>query len=274
MSDGVLEITLKRPDKLNSLNKEICNELLQVFESLQSSEAVYFDDGDVTEESEVRRQLGTGQKVRAVLLTGAGRAFCAGQDIGELTSAKKHDIELIVRDRCNALVLAIRQTPCPVVCYVNGVAAGAGANMALCCDIVYAAENANFVQAFVNIGLIPDTAGTYTLPRLVGPGKASALTMLGEPLTAGDASAMGLIYKALPEASGLETARKAAVELAKKPARALTAIKYALSHSLSSTLDEQLELEERLQKQLGETEDFREGINAFLEKRTPVFQGS
>jgi 2-(1,2-epoxy-1,2-dihydrophenyl)acetyl-CoA isomerase len=272
LSQGVLEITLDRPEVLNSLNQELCQELLDVFDCIQSSEPTYFGDSSAVDESKLRSQMESSPAVRAILLTGSGRAFCAGQDIGELTSAKKQDIERIVRDRCNAIVRAIRQTPCPVVCLVNGVAAGAGANLALCCDIVYAAEDAKFVQAFVNIGLIPDTAGTYTLPRLVGLGRASALAMLGEPLSAKDAASMGLIYQSLPPSSALETARHSATQLAKKPAKALCAIKYALSRSLSSTLDEQLDLEERLQKQLGETADFKEGITAFLEKRAPVFQ--
>jgi len=252
-ADGVAEIALNRPTVLNSFNRAMAAELQAALASAAADDAV-----------------------RAVLLTGAGRAFCAGQDLAEAVppdGAPRPPIESIVRGSYNPTVRAIRALPKPVVCAVNGVAAGAGANLALACDIVVAADDASFIQAFSKIGLVPDTGGTFFLPRLVGTARATALAMLGEKVTAAEAQAMGMIWRVVPAAALQDEARALARRLATQPTRGLALIKQAMNRSLEQGLDAQLELEADLQAQAAATEDFSEGVAAFQQKRPPRFQG-
>ena len=250
---GVAEVTLDRPDVLNSFNRLMAAELQGVL-------ALVADDA----------------AVRAVLLTGAGRAFCAGQDLAEAMpqdGSVAPRIEDIVRGSYNPVVRAIRALEKPVVAAVNGVAAGAGANLALACDIVLAADTASFIQAFSRIGLVPDTGGTYFLPRLVGTARATALAMLGDKLSAADAHAMGMIWRVVPAAALADEARTLARHLATQPTRALGLIKRLMNGSTTNDLATQLELEAALQGEAGGTEDYREGVSAFLEKRRATFVG-
>lgn len=212
---------------------------------------------------------------RAVLLAGAGRAFCAGQDLAEpgLTDA---DVDLgAVLDRgWNALVAALRALPKPVVCAVHGTAAGAGASIALACDITLAAEDARFSQAFIRIGLIPDSGATWMLPRLVGPARARALAMLGDPITGAEAAAMGLIHRAVPAASLMAEAEALCAKLARLPAQALAATKLVLDAAAQNTLAQQLALEAGMQRDLGRSADYAEGVAAFQQKRPARFAGA
>jgi len=250
---GVARITLNRPDVLNSFNAAMSLSLQQIL-------------------AEVTRDV----SLRAVYLTGAGRAFCAGQDLGE--AAAREDSGIVdfgarVRNLYNPLVLALRRMPKPVVCAVNGVAAGAGANLALACDLVIAAEEASFLQAFVKIGLVPDTGGSWVLPRLVGSAQAAALMLLGEKLPAAKAQELGLIYKVCPGAELETTAWDLAAQLATQPTYALSLIKQLLAASTQNSLEQQLELEAEYQGLAGRSEDYAEGVKAFLEKRKPSFIG-
>ncbi len=249
---GVLTVTMNRPEVLNSCNRRMAGELREVLEMAGSDDAV-----------------------RAVLLTGAGRAFCAGQDLAEAAppdGTVAPDIGDIVRGY-NALILAVRRLEKPVVAAVNGVAAGAGANLALACDIVIAADTAAFIQAFVKIGLVPDTGGTFFLPRLVGLARAASLAMLGGKLPAAQAKEWGAIYDVVPAAALMETAGKLARELATQPTRAIGFTKRALNASLANDLEAQLKLEAELQRLSARTADYKEGVRAFQEKRVPTFSG-
>lgn len=252
VAGGVATITLNRPAVLNSFNRPMAKALQRVLDEVAADPAV-----------------------RAVLLTGAGRGFCAGQDLAEAMpqDGPAPAIGDIVRETYNPIVRRLRALEKPVVCAVNGVAAGAGANLALACDLVLAADTASFVEAFSKIGLIPDTGGTFTLPRLVGPQRAAAMMFLAEKVPAADALSLGMVYRVVPAASLLDEARALATRLAAMPTRALGLIKRALNASLSNDLDAQLEVEAELQAEAGESEDYREGVRAFLEKRAPVFVG-
>lgn len=250
---GVARITLNRPEVLNSFNRAMAREL---------SDAL----GVVADEP----------SLRTVLLTGAGRGFCAGQDLAEASprpDGSLPDLGDFVREGYNPIIRAIRTLEKPVVCAVNGVAAGAGANLALACDIVLASSEASFIQSFAKIGVIPDSGGTFILPRIVGLQRASALTMLAEKVSAEQALAWGMIYRVV-EAPGLaEAAWSTAAHLATQPTRGLGLIKRAFNKSLGIDLDEQLEYEEALQREAGGTADYAEGVRAFLEKRKPRFEG-
>jgi 2-(1,2-epoxy-1,2-dihydrophenyl)acetyl-CoA isomerase len=248
--NGVLRITLNRPDKYNAFNREMALALQAALD--QAAE----DDS-----------------IRAVMITGAGKAFCAGQDLGEVTGDQALGFENILVEHYNPIVRKIRELPKPVVCAVNGVAAGAGANIALCGDVVVATENASFIQAFSKIGLIPDSGGTFFLPRLIGFQQASALMMLGEKVDASKAEQMGMIYKALPVESFFETAVALAEQLAAMPTQALAMTKKALNQSMFNNLHDQLNYEDKLQQKAAKTEDYQEGVNAFIEKRKPIFNG-
>jgi 2-(1,2-epoxy-1,2-dihydrophenyl)acetyl-CoA isomerase len=212
---------------------------------------------------------------RAVLLAGSGRAFCAGQDLAE-PGLLEHDVDLgAVLDRgWNALVAQLRALPKPVVCAVQGTAAGAGASIALACDITLAAEDARFAQAFIRIGLIPDSGGTWFLPRLVGPARARALAMLGDPISGTEAAGMGLIFRAVPAEALLAEAHALAAKLARLPAQALAATKRVLDAAEGNTLAEQLLLEAAEQRSLGRSADYAEGVAAFQQKRAPHFEGA
>ncbi len=251
-ADGVLTVTLNRPDVLNSFNLAMANELVLAL-----------------------RSAGDDRAVRAVLLTGSGRAFCAGQDLAEVLPVAGHmpDLGDVVRRQYNPIIHAIRMLEKPVVCAVNGVAAGAGANIAFACDITVAAAEATFIQSFAKIGLIPDSGGTYILPRLIGMQRAAALTMLGDKLDAARAKEWGLIYDVAPAADLLAVAGGIARRLADMPTRGLGLAKRGFNAGFSNDLDAQLLLEEELQREAGRTADYAEGVRAFVEKRKPVFQG-
>jgi 2-(1,2-epoxy-1,2-dihydrophenyl)acetyl-CoA isomerase len=213
------------------------------------------------------------EQIRAVVITGEGKAFCAGQDLAEATDPNGPALHDIVAKHYNPIILKIRALEKPVIAAVNGVAAGAGANIALACDLVIAKENAAFIQAFSKIGLIPDSGGTFFLPRLVGAQKALALMLTGEKVMAPEAEAMNMIYKAVSEEAFEQTVSNLALQLAKMPTKAFGLTKKAVNSSFNQTLEEQLILEEQLQTQAGQTHDFKEGVQDFLEKRSPEFKG-
>ncbi len=210
---------------------------------------------------------------RCLVITGAGKAFSAGQDLNEVTDPEGPALQRIVADHYNPIIKAIRNLQMPVLAAVNGAAAGAGANIALACDIVVAKTSSYFLQAFSHIGLIPDSGGTYHLPRLIGFQRASALMMLGEKVSATEAEAMGMIYKAIPDEVWDEYIPSLAQKLAGMPTRGLALTKKALNMSLDNNLIQQLDVEEKLQTEAGQTEDYNEGVKAFLEKRKPMFKG-
>lgn len=248
---GVARITLNRPEVLNSFDTAMSLALQRRLEDAARDQAI-----------------------RAVVLTGAGRAFCAGQDLAEAVSEPGiADFAAHVRSVYNPLVLDLRALPKPVVCAVNGVAAGAGANLALACDFVLASEAASFIQAFIQIGLVPDTGGSWMLPRLVGRAQAAALTMLGERLPAQRALELGLIYRVVPAGELDAAAAALAAQLAALPTYALGLIKQLLDAAADSTLAQQLELEAALQARAGASADYAEGVQAFLAKRKPAFIG-
>ena len=253
VSDGVLTLTMNRPEVLNSCNRPMVAALRDGFAAAAG------DDG-----------------VRAVLLTGAGRAFCAGQDLAEVVppdgAGPAPDIGDVVGGY-NALILAMRNLEKPVIAAVNGVAAGAGANIALACDLVVAAESASFIQAFSKIGLIPDNGGTFFLPRIVGMARATSLTMLADRVTATQAEQMGMIYRCVPTTAMMDTASQLARHLATQPTRGLGLIKRALNASLANDLATQLDVEEELQREAGQTADYLEGVRAFQQKRAAKFVG-
>jgi 2-(1,2-epoxy-1,2-dihydrophenyl)acetyl-CoA isomerase len=252
--DGVATVTLNRPDRLNAFNAEM-HEALAVALDAAAREP----------------------RIRAVLLTAAGRGFCAGQDLSArrelVASGAKLDLGQSIERYDNPLVRRLRALPKPVVCAVNGVAAGAGANLALACDIVIAARSASFIQAFATIGLVPDSGGSWFLPRLVGEARARALLLLGDKIGAEEAAQWGMIWRVVDDAALMAEAGALARRLARAPTRALGLIKRALLESGANSLDAQLDLERDLQREAGAGEDYREGVAAFLEKREPEFTG-
>jgi len=248
--DGWTELTLNRPDRLNAFNEDLHRALAAALDAAAD------------------------EACRAVLLTGAGRGFCAGQDLGDRASADgPPDLGATIEAFYNPLIHRIRGLRKPVVCAVNGVAAGAGANIAFACDIVLAARSAKFIQAFARIGLVPDSGGTFFLPRLVGDARARALMLLAEPLSAEKAESWGLIWKAVDDATLMDEARALAAHLATQPTQGLALTKAALNASAGNGLDTQLDLERDLQREAGRTPDYREGVSAFVEKRPARFSG-
>ena len=252
-ADGIARLTLNRPDRLNSFNDAMHAEVRDALSRVKA-------DGSV----------------RVLLLTGAGRGFCAGQDLGDRAVAPGDaplDLGASIERNYKPLVLGLRALPLPVVCAVNGVAAGAGANIALACDIVIAAKSASFIQAFCKIGLIPDSGGTYFLPRLVGTARAMGLAMLGDKLSAEQAAAWGLIWKCVEDSELIPVVDALLAQLASAPTRGLAATKRAIYAASGAELEAQLDLERDLQRELGRSPDYREGVAAFTAKRAPKFSG-
>lgn len=249
--DAVCTITLNRPDRLNSFTEPMAVQLQQAL-----------------------RAAGEDDAVRCILLTGAGKAFCAGQDLPEVADkGEDYDLGTTVRRSYNPVIKAIRHTEKPVIGAVNGTAAGAGANIAFACDIVLAAEEAVFVQSFSKIGLIPDSGGTFFLPRLVGLQRANMLYLLDEKVPAERAVELGLIYKSVPDGELMDEARAVCRKLAAMPTRGFGLYKRAINQSFMNTLDDQLDLEADLQTAAGHTHDYHEGVQAFLNKRKPEYKG-
>ena len=246
---GIARITLNRPDKLNSFNVAMHHELRHALDSL----------GDA----------------RVVILTGAGRGFCAGQDLNDRAVASEHPVDLgVTVETCwNPLIRKLAGLHQPIIARVNGVAAGAGANVALACDLVVAARSAKFIQSFSAIGLIPDSGGTFTLPRLTGMQRAFGQMILAPKVTAKEAETQGLIWKAVPDADVIAEATALAQKLAAMPTKAIALTKEALNRSMTNSMDEQLDVENKLQSIAGRSYDYNEGVKAFLEKRKPVYKG-
>jgi len=250
---GVALLSLNRPKQLNSFNEAMHLEVQQALGHVRDT-----------------------PDIRALLLTGEGRGFCAGQDLADRATSPESgppDLGDSIERFYNPLICALRDLPIPVICAVNGVAAGAGANIPLACDLVLAARSARFIQAFCKIGLIPDSGGTFFLPRLIGMARAKALTLLGEPLSADDALQWGLIYRVVDDEALRDETLKLARHLATQPTYGLALIKQSLNTSFDHDFNTQIELERDLQRQAGRSEDYREGVSAFMQKRTPVFKG-
>jgi 2-(1,2-epoxy-1,2-dihydrophenyl)acetyl-CoA isomerase len=247
---SVFIIRLNRPDKFNSFNRAMSLEMQKALDEAEAD-----------------------KNIRAVYISGEGKAFCAGQDLSEAMDPDGPGIERIVNEHYNPIIKKIRNIEKPVVCAVNGVAAGAGANIALACDIVLAGSSSSFIQAFSKIGLIPDSGGTFVLPRLIGLQRAGALMMTGEKIAAADALQMGMVYKVIEDAKLQEEAMAVAKTLSEMPTKGIGLTKRLLNQSLFNSLDKQLDNEAKLQTEAANTYDYKEGVKAFLEKRKPVFKG-
>jgi 2-(1,2-epoxy-1,2-dihydrophenyl)acetyl-CoA isomerase len=253
LEDGVLTLTLNRPDRLNAFNVALHEALADAI-----------------------RRASANEECRALILTGAGKGFCAGQDLADRAVAPgegRPDLGESIEKRYNPLVRSLRALPKPIVCAGNGAAAGAGANVALACDIVLAAKSAKFLQAFARIGLVPDSGGTWFLPRLVGEARARALMMLAEPIGAEQAEAWGMIWRAVDDDLLMGAAREVAARLAAGPTHACSLMKRALAASSGNSLDAQLDCERDLQREAGAADEYLEGVRAFLEKRPANFRG-
>lgn len=250
IKNSIAFITLNRPEKFNAFNREMSLDLQEKLDECEKNISV-----------------------RCVYITGTGKGFSSGQDLSQGADPNSLDIGKIISEQYNPIIRKIRNLSKPVIAAVNGIAAGAGANVALCCDVVVAAESASFIQAFSKIGLIPDSGGTYFLPRLIGLQKSSALMMLGEKISAKEAERIGMIYKYFPDEIFFVEAEKIAVMLSQLPTKALAYTKQALNKSLQQTLEQQLETEDAYQQKAAATNDFKEGISAFIEKRKADFKG-
>lgn len=251
IDNGIAFVSLNRPDVFNSFNREMALSLQSVLDDCEQNETV-----------------------RVIVLSGNGKAFCAGQDLKEVTHPEENPgFRKILEEHYNPIISRIRSIEKPIIAAVNGVAAGAGANIALACDIVVASEAASFIQAFSKIGLIPDSAGTYFLPRLIGFQKASAIAMLGDKITAVEAERIGMIYKYFSSESFVEEVNKIAAKMANMPTKAFALTKRAFNSSMTNDLKSQLALESELQIEASESHDYNEGVNAFVEKRKPNFIG-
>jgi 2-(1,2-epoxy-1,2-dihydrophenyl)acetyl-CoA isomerase len=248
--NNVLVVTLNRPEKLNCFNREMALQLISVLDKAENN-----------------------NNVRAIIITGMGKAFCAGQDLSEAIDPNGPGIKKIVGEHYNPIIIKIRSIEKPIIGVINGVAAGAGANIALACDIIYASKSASFIQAFSKIGLIPDSGGTYTLPRLVGFNLASALMISGDKLSADDAKNFGIVYKVFDDENLMELSIASAIKIAAMPTKAIGLTKRLLNKTYTNSLEQQLVLEKNLQIEAANTLDYKEGVNAFLEKRNPNFKG-
>lgn len=250
---GVAKLVLNRPDQLNSFNTQMHGEIKQALQTVKSSE-----------------------EARCLLITGNGRGFCAGQDLSDDSvnpDQAEPDLGEAIENHYNPLIRTLTNLEMPVICAVNGVAAGAGANIAMACDIVLAARSASFIQAFCKLGLVPDSGGTWTLPHNIGRARAMALSLLGDKISAEQAEQWGMIWRCVDNDQLQDEAMKMAQHLATQPTQGLAYIKQAINASATNTLDEQLDLERDLQRLAGRTEDYREGVEAFTNKRTPQFKG-
>jgi 2-(1,2-epoxy-1,2-dihydrophenyl)acetyl-CoA isomerase len=253
ITDGVAVLTLNRPDRMNSFNTEMHAEVRDALKQVKKDDSV-----------------------RCLLITGNGRGFCAGQDLSDRNvdpNAEMPNLGESIEKNYNPLIRTLQGLEMPVICAVNGVAAGAGANIAFACDIVLAARSASFIQAFCKIGLVPDSGGTWTLPRLVGHARAMALSMLGDKISAEQAQSWGMIWQVIDDEQLKDEALSLAKRLATQPTKGLALIKRAIQSSWDNSFDEQLDLERDLQTLAGRTEDYREGVKAFMEKRQPDFKG-
>lgn len=250
IKDSIAIIRFNRPEVFNSFNREMALGFQELLDHCAQDE-----------------------NVRAIYLTGNGKAFCAGQDLAEVTGSDAPFIEKIVAEHYNPIVRRIREIEKPVICAVNGVAAGAGANIALACDITVAVETASFIQAFSKIGLIPDSGGTFFLPKLIGFQKASALMMMGDKVSASDAEKLGMLYKIFSTEAFESESIKIAETIAKMPTKGLVYTKQLLNAGLTNNLNDQLDQEEKYQSMAGKTADYNEGVQAFMEKRKPEFTG-
>ncbi len=250
IEDGIATILMNRPEKFNALNREMSLGIQNALDRCKEDDSV-----------------------RCIILTGAGKAFCAGQDLNEVVDPEGPELQTILSEHFNPIVMRIREIEKPVIAAVNGVAAGAGANFAIACDLTIAKESATFIQAFSKIGLIPDSGGTFFLPRIIGMQKATALMFLGSKLTAKEAEDLNMIYKSVLDDQFEKEVKKLAHDLALMPTRALGLTKRALNKSLTNELEKQCSIEEQLQFAASQTEDYEEGVKAFLEKRKPVFKG-
>ncbi len=250
VTDAIAIIRLNRPEKFNSFNREMALLLQELLDNCAAD-----------------------KNIRAIYLTGNGKAFCSGQDLGELLGENPPGFEVILADHYNPIITRIRNIEKPVVCAVNGVAAGAGANIALAGDVVVATSSASFIQAFSKIGLVPDSGGTFYLPRLIGMQKATALMMLGDKIMAEEAERLGMIYNYFADENFADESWKLAVTLANMPTKGLGLTKRLLNESFNNNLSQQLNLEGELQVEASKSYDYNEGVNSFLEKRKPVFKG-
>ncbi|MEH6764727.1 MAG: enoyl-CoA hydratase-related protein [Aequorivita antarctica] len=251
INNNITTLTLNRPEVFNSFNREMAL-LLQ-------------NELDACEKN---------PEVRAIVITGSGKAFCAGQDLKEVTSPELNPgFKKILEEHYNPIISRIRNIEKPIIGAINGVAAGAGANIALACDVVIASENASFIQAFSKIGLVPDSAGTFFLPRLIGFQKASALMMLGDKVSAEEAEKLGMVYKVVSSENFMEEVNNIANTMANMPTKALGLTKRLLNNSMQNSLEDQLNLESKLQIEAAQSEDYAEGVDAFVNKRKPEFKG-